>query len=146
MDGGLEVTRQFLARVLFDEPELRHIWLNFPAHPLQTEHPNGDRHLIEKYGHLKHMVEFENEIGVEFRHIRLLAKAFTLRNVKYNEITRGHNQRLEFLGDSICGFLSAEYLFRHFPLHHEGHLTLLRFLLFYFSKISKYFFLVRNSL
>ena len=72
------------------------------------------------------MTEFEAEIGVEFKHIRLLAKAFTMRNVKYNEITRGNNQRLEFLGDSICGFLSAEYLFRHFPLHHEGHLTLLR--------------------
>ena len=91
-----------------------------------AEHPGGDRHLIEKYQHLKNMTEFEAEIGVEFKHIRLLAKAFTMRNVKYNEITRGNNQRLEFLGDSICGFLSAEYLFRHFPLHHEGHLTLLR--------------------
>jgi ribonuclease-3 len=38
----------------------------------------------------------------------------------------GNNQRLEFLGDSICNFLSAEFLFKHFPLHHEGHLTLLR--------------------
>ena len=35
MDGGLEVTRQFLARVLFDDPELRNVWLNFPKHPLQ---------------------------------------------------------------------------------------------------------------
>ena len=35
MDGGLEVTRQFLARVLFDDPELQRLWLNFPSHPLQ---------------------------------------------------------------------------------------------------------------
>ena len=91
-----------------------------------VENPDGDRHLISKYNILEKMARFESEIGVEFKNIRLLAKAFTQRNVKFNEITKGHNQRLEFLGDSICGFLSAEYLFRHFPLHHEGHLTLLR--------------------
>ena len=35
MDGGLEATRQFLARVLFDDEDLRRIWLDFPQHPLQ---------------------------------------------------------------------------------------------------------------
>ena len=35
MDGGLQVTREFLARTLFEDKELQNIWLNFPAHPLQ---------------------------------------------------------------------------------------------------------------
>ena len=35
MDGGLQMTREFLARVLFPEKELQKTWLNFPPHPLQ---------------------------------------------------------------------------------------------------------------
>ncbi len=38
-------------------------------------------------------------------------------------ICRGHNQRMEFLGDSIMQLVATEYLFIHFPDHHEGHLT-----------------------
>jgi len=33
---------------------------------------------------------------------------------------------MEFLGDSVLQFVVSVYLFRHFPEHHEGHLTLLR--------------------
>ena len=90
MDGGLEVTRRFLARCLFDEAELQNIWLQLPAHPLQSEYPDGDRHKIPGSKILQRCVEFENQIGVEFKHIRLLAKAFTQKNVKYNEITKGY--------------------------------------------------------
>ncbi len=38
-------------------------------------------------------------------------------------LARGHNQRMEFLGDSIMQLVATEYLFIHFPDHHEGHLT-----------------------
>jgi len=37
----------------------------------------------------------------------------------------GHNQTLEFLGDTILQLIASDYLFRHFPDHHEGHLTVL---------------------
>lgn len=30
---------------------------------------------------------------------------------------------MEFLGDSVLQFVVSVYLFRHFPEHHEGHLT-----------------------
>ena len=93
MDGGLEVTRRFLARCLFDCEELQNIWLQFPAHQLQTEFPDGDRHKIDGSKILQKCAEFEKLIGVEFKHIRLLAKAFTQKNVKYNEITRGKTWR-----------------------------------------------------
>jgi len=30
---------------------------------------------------------------------------------------------MEFLGDSVLQFVVSVYLFKHFPEHHEGHLT-----------------------
>ncbi|VDP69571.1 unnamed protein product [Echinostoma caproni] len=41
-------------------------------------------------------------------------------------VSSGDNQRLEFLGDSLLKYVSTDYLFRHFPRHHEGHLSLLK--------------------
>lgn len=38
----------------------------------------------------------------------------------------GDNQRLEFLGDTVLNFVVSDYLYRFFPGHHEGHLSLLR--------------------
>ena len=37
-----------------------------------------------------------------------------------------HNERLEFLGDSILGFVVADYLYRNFPSRLEGELTRMR--------------------
>lgn len=37
-----------------------------------------------------------------------------------------HNERLEFLGDSVLGFVTADYLFQHYPELPEGELTKLR--------------------
>jgi ribonuclease-3 len=36
----------------------------------------------------------------------------------------GSNERLEFLGDSVLGFLTAAWLYAHFPDEPEGELTL----------------------
>lgn len=62
-------------------------------------------------------------LGVKFRHIRLLARAFTDRSIGFTNLTLGSNQRLEFLGDTVLQLISSEYLYRHFPEHHEGHLS-----------------------
>ena len=35
----------------------------------------------------------------------------------------GHNQTLELLGDTVLQLIATVYLFKHFPDHHEGHLT-----------------------
>uniref|UniRef100_A0A672Q8A6 Ribonuclease 3 n=2 Tax=Sinocyclocheilus grahami TaxID=75366 RepID=A0A672Q8A6_SINGR len=126
LEGGLEEAKQLFGRLLFNSEELRDVWLNYPPHPLQVQEPLTDRQLIESSPVLQKLTNFEDAIGVLFTHARLLARAFTLRTVGFNHLTLGHNQRMEFLGDSIMQLVATEYLFIHFPDHHEGHLTLLR--------------------
>nr|XP_046228125.1 ribonuclease 3 [Scatophagus argus] len=126
LEGGLEEARQLFGRLLFNSENLREVWLNYPPHPLQVQEPQTDRQLIETSPVLQKLTSFEDSIGVLFTHVRLLARAFTLRTVGFNHLTLGHNQRMEFLGDSIMQLVATEYLFIHFPDHHEGHLTLLR--------------------
>lgn len=69
------------------------------------------------------LTKFEESIGVEFTHIRLLARAFTDRSIGYTNLTLGSNQRLEFLGDTVLQLIVSEYLYKFFPEHHEGHLS-----------------------
>uniref|UniRef100_A0A3B1ILH9 Ribonuclease 3 n=1 Tax=Astyanax mexicanus TaxID=7994 RepID=A0A3B1ILH9_ASTMX len=126
LEGGLQEAKLLFGRLLFNTEDLREVWLNYPPHPLQVQEPLTDRQLIETSPVLQKLTDFEEAIGVLFTHVRLLARAFTLRTVGFNHLTLGHNQRMEFLGDSIMQLVATEYLFIHFPDHHEGHLTLLR--------------------
>ncbi|XP_044859770.1 ribonuclease 3 isoform X1 [Mauremys mutica] len=126
LEGSLEEAKHLFGRLLFNDMDLQEVWLNYPLHPLQLQESNTDRQLIETSPVLQKLTEFEETIGVIFTHVRLLARAFTLRTVGFNHLTLGHNQRMEFLGDSIMQLVATEYLFIHFPDHHEGHLTLLR--------------------
>ncbi len=72
--------------------------------------------------------ELEGNIGYRFRDKSLLERALThssYANEKWkNSLTS--NERLEFLGDSILGFLVAEQLYRQYPDHPEGDLTRMR--------------------
>ena len=72
--------------------------------------------------------ELEQALGYTFRNRSLLENA--LRHSSYaNENRKEHlssNERLEFLGDSILGFVVAEYLYRTYPDHPEGDLTRMR--------------------
>lgn len=61
------------------------------------------------------------KIGYTFEQPELLIQALTHRSAKGQ-----HNERLEFLGDSILGFVIAEALFEKFPKHDEGDLTRMR--------------------
>ncbi|KRZ06598.1 Ribonuclease 3 [Trichinella zimbabwensis] len=129
LDGGVQVADRVFGRFLFPPDwnrALHWVWFHPPRHPLQQEYPDGDRHLIHQCPTLQKLTEFERRIGVRFNHIRLLARAFTRKCVGYNFLTLGHNQRLEFLGDSVLQLVTTEYLYKHFPDHQEGHLSLLR--------------------
>jgi len=57
----------------------------------------------------------------------LRLEALTHKSYHYeNPSTGPHNERLEFLGDSIVSFVVANYLYGRFPHFKEGQLTLLR--------------------
>ncbi|WP_099205757.1 ribonuclease III [Scatolibacter rhodanostii] len=73
---------------------------------------------------MRQLEEFEEKIGYSFKDRSLLKKALT--HSSYANEQRGEVQsyeRLEFLGDSILGFVTAEYLFKNYPNLPEGRLT-----------------------
>ncbi|WP_206483614.1 ribonuclease III [Thalassotalea sp. G2M2-11] len=61
------------------------------------------------------------KLGYQFNEPSLLLQALTHRSAKGT-----HNERLEFLGDSILGFVIAQTLFEKFPKENEGDLTRMR--------------------
>ena len=67
------------------------------------------------------LFSFTESLGVAFSEYRLLNLAFT--HTSYANECKGevdNNERLEFLGDSILGMITAEYLFSSFTRFHEG--------------------------
>jgi len=70
---------------------------------------------------LNRLADFEAAIGYGFRDAALLEQALTHRS--YGS---AHNERLEFLGDSVLGCIIAEALYARFPALSEGELTRMR--------------------
>lgn len=71
--------------------------------------------------------QIEAKLGCTFKNSSLLALAFTHRSfVNENKEITGHNERLEFLGDSVLGLVMSDYLYRNLPDTPEGDLSYLR--------------------
>ena len=72
--------------------------------------------------------ELERGLGYSFRDKALLRHALTHSSYanENRELGLKDNERLEFLGDSILGFVVAEYLYRSCPERPEGELTRIR--------------------
>ncbi len=71
--------------------------------------------------------QLERVIGYEFKNKELLRTALThtsFANESRAEIE--HNERLEFLGDSVLQIVSADYLFHAYKERPEGDLTRIR--------------------
>jgi len=71
-------------------------------------------------------MEADEILGYRFVQPALLEEALTAPAYKMDNPSAKDNQRLEFLGDAVLGFLSAERLFGEFPLDSEGPLTVKR--------------------
>lgn len=72
--------------------------------------------------------DLEKAIGYRFRNIALLQNALThssYANERFHDCLKS-NERLEFLGDSILGMVTADYLYRNFPDRLEGDLSRMR--------------------
>jgi ribonuclease III len=76
---------------------------------------------------IKNADKIESKLGYHFRDRSLLALAFVHRSfVNENRGMTLHNERLEFLGDSILGMLVSDYLYNNLPDTPEGDLSYLR--------------------
>ncbi len=78
------------------------------------------------------MVEVENieacekVINYTFKDKELIKTALTHSSYANENRIPHDNERLEFLGDSVLGFVTAEYLFEEYKTRPEGELTKLR--------------------
>ena len=68
--------------------------------------------------------EFQKNIGYKFKNERLLEVAFTHSSyANEKQLSRDCNERLEFLGDSVLGVVSADYFFHNLSHLPEGEMT-----------------------
>lgn len=74
----------------------------------------------------RNLKALENELGYTFQNPALLDRALTHSSYANEREALGDNERLEFLGDSVLGFITAEYLFSEHKGVPEGELTRLR--------------------
>jgi ribonuclease-3 len=76
----------------------------------------------------KDLKTFEASLGITFADSTLLRQAFTHRSYlnEHRGEVRGHNERLEFLGDAVLELISTHFLYEKFPEHDEGELTAFR--------------------
>jgi len=78
-----------------------------------------------KLGRTNPYRRLEKRIGYRFKKRALLEMALTHRSFRFeSEGVDVDNQRLEFLGDAVLGFLAADDLYRRY--RDEGHLTTMR--------------------
>ncbi len=74
------------------------------------------------------ITEVEAALKLDFTDKALLRRALTHRSYlnENPDYPLEDNERLEFLGDAVLDYITAEYLYHHFPEMAEGRLTNLR--------------------
>ncbi len=84
--------------------------------------------------------QLQEILGVHFQDESILTLALTHRSYIYETPGAGlsSNERLEFLGDSILALISADFLYRTFPLLSEGELTDVRAVLVRTETLAKF--------
>lgn len=77
---------------------------------------------------MPNFITFASRIGVSFKNINLLAEALTHRSYlnEHRDHAGTHNERLEFLGDSVLELATTDFLFKKFLTKPEGELTAFR--------------------
>lgn len=72
--------------------------------------------------------QLEQKIGVDFKNKNLLKESLTHRSYINENPAWGlpHNERLEFLGDTVLELAVTENIFNEFPYSPEGELTSIR--------------------
>jgi ribonuclease-3 len=74
-------------------------------------------------GRKAQLVSFQKRVKIKFKNLLLLNLAFIHRSVANEAGFRYNNERLEFLGDSILGAVTATLLYDELPGKQEGELA-----------------------
>src|SRR6476660_3082708 len=71
------------------------------------------------------LADFQRRIGYEFRDAGLLERALTHKSFtnEHREARSPNNERMEFLGDAVLGFVIGEHIYHFFPDLQEGALS-----------------------
>ena len=77
---------------------------------------------------MEDLEQIESRLSLTFRDKTLLQRAVIHRSYlnEYPDFPLMDNERLEFLGDAVIDFVTAELLYNHYPEMNEGQLTRLR--------------------
>ncbi|MFY9223832.1 MAG: ribonuclease III [Blastocatellia bacterium] len=80
---------------------------------------------MEKKSKLASLTELEKRVAYEFNSPEILERALTHRSYANEHSTENakHNEALEFLGDSVLGFIVSFWIFEQFPQLDEGRLS-----------------------
>jgi len=70
--------------------------------------------------------EVQQQISYAFKNAELLKRALTHKSFANENKVALHNERLEFLGDSVLNLIISEYLMKFCPSSSEGDLSRLR--------------------
>ena len=75
-----------------------------------------------------HLSDIEKNIHYRFKDQDLLVLALVHRSFvnENRDLITEHNERLEFLGDSVLGLVIANYLYQKYPDYPEGKLSFLK--------------------
>jgi ribonuclease-3 len=76
----------------------------------------------------KTLQSFLDRAGIAMSDMTILSQAFTHRSYlnEHPNLSHGHNERLEFLGDAVLELSVTDYLYRAYPENTEGELTAYR--------------------
>ena len=80
----------------------------------------------------------EKRLGHRFKRLDLLELALTHRSYANEQGVPEHYERLEFLGDSVLGLITAEWLYREHPELPEGELSKMKAQLVSRDTLAKY--------
>ena len=77
---------------------------------------------------INHIPAIEEKIKYTFKNKQLLVLSFVHRSFfnEHRDLVQQHNERLEFLGDSVLGLIISDYLYSQLPLESEGFLSHMR--------------------
>ena len=86
------------------------------------------------------LAEIEKNIEIFFDNKEIFLLSFIHRSyANEHKFVKEHNERLEFLGDTVLNFIVSDYLYKKLPNYSEGQLSYIRSILVNYVSCAKYY-------